>query len=171
MALNSKAALYALINRDNDVEYTEANVSMGPPTVNVDTQLSNRNTAVTLSGIPEAGKTGSVTVYYDRVNIDEAAGGPSINLVWGNETRIINLIPKLDAILRTNLTTADIVDNALPDQSEDGSITFELVMASGSYGWTGSLTINLGVPLEDIAEVIEVTDLNGLFLSDLQDPA
>lgn len=151
MPVTAKEALYNLINRTNDVEYSDANVVLSAPSEHTLAELSTKNTSVLVTGRSSANKTGTVRLYYDRVNIRTIVGTAPVVIAWDNELRIVDLIPKLNAQFGIHLVDADVVDNALPPKSE-GSINFSFVMSSGSYGWLGNFTVSLSIDPGDVED-------------------
>ncbi len=151
MPVTAKEALYNLINRTNEVEYSDVNVILSAPAENTDVSASSKNTSVLITGRSSANKTGTVRLYYNRVNIRTVTGTAPVVIEWDDELRVADLIPKLNSLFNIHLIDADVVDNALPPRSQ-GSINFSLVMSSGSYGWLGNFTVNLSVEPGDVEE-------------------
>lgn len=166
MAATAKEALYSLINAENDTSFNAINTTMSAPETINDPQITTRNTTVVLSGNPAQGKTGAVRFYYNRVDIGAFAGPEPIELEWGGELRIHDLIPKINAALNINLQEDDVVDSGLPDR-EQLFTSFALVVKYDSYGWTGQFTLNLQVPPVDVGDEGGGGDLDGLDGGDL----
>lgn len=168
MASTSREAVYSLINRKNGTEYNASVVSFGPPVEVTDPQVSVKNTQLTLTAVPGSGRIGTKTVYYNRRDIKDVVGVEDVELDWDEELRVVDLLPKINALLKTNMLAEDVVDNAIPE-GVDGVVTFGLVMNAGSYGWHGFFNVKLTVPPVDIANEITEPTLDNFTPTDLQD--
>ena len=98
MSVTAKEALYNLINRTNEVEYSDANVILSAPAENTDVSASSKNTSVLITGRSSANKTGTVRLYYNRVNIRTVTGTAPVVIEWDDELRVADLIPKLNSL-------------------------------------------------------------------------
>lgn len=168
MIPTAKEALYSLINRVNGTEFSVSNTTLSAPQINTNPAFASKNTSVQLSGIPSTGKVGTVTLYYNRRQIAEWLGGAVFECTKENETRIVDLLPRLNDDLGLKILEEDIIDNALPSM-EDGPATFSLIMNTDSYGFTGQIQIKLYPAVSDVGDDVENPDLNGLNSSDLED--
>lgn len=169
MAATAKQALYTSINNKNESDFNESNSTLSAPTVFDDVMVSSRNTKVRLTGTPPI-KKGSVTFYYNRRTFVSLTGSAPVDLVWGAELRIHDLIPQLNAKYAINLTEDDLVDAGLPDR-EQLFTTFSITASYDSYGWRGSFVVNLQVPAEDVEDEVEDPELDDPELVDGGNPA
>lgn len=108
MSVTAKEALYNLINRTNEVEYSDANVILSAPAENTDVSASSKNTSVLITGRSSANKTGTVRLYYNRVNIRTVTGTAPVVIEWDDELRVADLIPKLNSLFNIHLIDADV---------------------------------------------------------------
>lgn len=158
MPLTAKQALYQLINTANGTDFTAVNTQLSAPTTNDNPTVSSRNTKVVLSAVPNKGYTGAVTLYYNRTPITTITGSGTVDLDWGNERYISELIPKLNTQFNQAFVPEDFVEAVLPDD-EEGVVTFAMVVSSGSYGWTGFFNLRLTKIGPDLSSVVETTEL------------
>lgn len=169
MASTSREAVYSLINRKNGTEYNASVVSLGVPVEVTDPQISAKNTQLVLTAVQGGGRVGTKTVYYNRRDIKDVAGVEDVELAWDEELRVVDLLPKINALFKTNMLAEDVVDSVIPE-GVDGVVTFGLVMNAGSYGWHGFFNVKLTVPPVDIANEITEPTLDNFTATDLQDP-
>lgn len=159
MPATAKQSLYSRINDENDTDFNDVNTQMSAPSPFSNTDVSLRNTTILLTGVQAHGKTGSVRFYYNRKPFSALAGNAPVELEWGPEQRIIDLIPKLNTLFNIHLVESDLVDAGLPDHDE-GFTSFSISAASDSYGWTGSFIVNLQAPPSNIEDEVGDTDID-----------
>lgn len=169
MAATGLQALYTLINSKNGTSYSEATVEVGVPAVNSDNQASVSNTTVLLTALPASGRVGTARVYYGRVDIATATTANPLELAWEGETRVVDLLPKINAALKINLVSGDVNDSELTE-GEDGVLSFSVVISAVSIGWTGTLPVRLEVPPVELQSDITEPQLGDMGLNALQDP-
>lgn len=161
--LPSAELVVALINRENSASLTTSLVSLGAPTVIV----TDKNTSVVVSAVPGSGYKGTQTVTYNRLDLDDIAttAGLEPSFPKGDATIISQLIEEFNTLYGVNLVAGDdFVDGPLPTFT--GTLgeehTFELTAAAGSPAYIGTITITVVGNDIDLADVITITELDGL---------
>lgn len=158
MAATAKQAVYTRINSANITSFNESNTVMSAPTVLNNPEVSPKNTTVRVTGIPPLMK-GSLPFYYNRRAFTATTGSAPVELVWGAELRIHDLIPQLNEKFGINLVEDDLVDAGLPDRSQLFT-SFSITASYDSYGWMGSFVVNLQVAPVDIEDEVEDQELD-----------
>lgn len=162
-------ALLNLIGRENEITLAINQVTISPPSTEVGS--SGKNTAVTLTAVQGQGYTGTADVFYDRVALSSAPDGLSTEFLMPSPPATTHgLLDAINERYNLSLQPIDIVDTALPAANPDGSRSVTLQAAAISYGWIGTLAITLVPGTVDLADVILVTELDGLTLPDLVEP-
>lgn len=158
MPATALQALYTRINNENLTDFNESNALISAPTPFSNAEVSNKNTTVLLTGIPPI-KKGSIRFYFNRRAFTTRMGAEPVELDWGSEVRIHDLIPKLNAKFDLALVEDDLVDAGLPSRDELFT-SFSVTASSDSYGWLGSFVLNLQVPAVDVNDEVTDTDLD-----------
>lgn len=147
---------------------TEDLVVFGTPTV-VGSGDRNTSLLVTASALATSSKhwTGDVTVTYNRLNLNVVKnGGADHDFPVGSATRVVDLLPQINAQYGINLSASDVVDAALPafqDPNVGGEVLpVTVTAAAGSLVWIGALTLNIVEGDIPLSTVITTTALNGL---------
>jgi len=143
-----------LVNDKNpSLGLTTSLVTFGAPAVYSGTEA--RNTKLTLSAASGSGYSGDRDIFYNRVAITDVPGTRSLDYTVGNAVNVSDLIPEINARYGINLTAADYVDAVLPtftDLQPNETKPFDLVIATGSLVFTGTLSLTLSrndIPLTD----------------------
>ena len=153
-----------LINEENSSSLTLELVEFGKPFI---AGLPEANTEMEVTAKDGSGYKGSVTVAYDRLDIQGFVPimvGSDLVLPVGDAEKFSDLIPEINVALGINLTEDDYVDGdigewlGVPNETQDITIP----MHADSYVFIGSLTLTL--ESEDIllSEVIVNQILQGL---------
>lgn len=158
--------LYDLIKSDNPSNgFAEGMVTYGIPTSN-DTDVSGRNTDITLTSVEGSGIVGSRTVTYRRLRLDGFVKDPDYVVAKRDFTKLSELIPQINADLGINITADDFnevdlpVFGATPGEEHDVTITFK----ANSLIWVGTYVLTVRGDDIDINLVIPVDKLSGLNL-------
>ena len=116
-----------LINAANGTTFVPSDVSLSTPTLN--TSVSNGlNTSITLS-VTGATQTLKVDLQYNRLDFKTLLARPYCQLEENNLSRLVDLIPYLNAKYQLALTSVDIVDGPYrPDTVATGvkKLTFSV---------------------------------------------
>lgn len=153
-----------LINRSNPgAALVPAYLTFGAVSV----ETGARNTGVTVSAVQGSGYKGSQAVTYDRLDLttDIAnVAGLSLAFPVGDAVMVSEFLAEFNSRFQTGLTADDIVDGPVPEFV--GSLNEEhpadLVAAASSYIYLGQVTLTLQGDELDLADVIAVTELDGL---------
>lgn len=151
--------LLALINRDNHTNIVEDQITLGLPLVNPDAGIA-RDTKITLSSVPGKGFRGSVTVWYNRIDLSilfkNVSANVGLELTEGMTSDV--LIPLINEKYGTDFEVADF-EAATPLVVEGGTVTF--TAKSDNVAYKGSFDVAYG--LEEIAldSVVLITTLTG----------
>lgn len=161
-----KDKILKLVNEKNDLyrDVSVDNVYMAPPrSVDEETVpgLDFRNTAVELSGVLNRGYRGKTDVYYRRHDLDNLLAG----IFPYFRTRAIDLesiVGKVNNHYGLQLETVDIANPQDFPTWDEGELevtkTYELVVKDTSYGWMGTITIEIhhGNPLLEDTVVVQL---------------
>lgn len=153
--------LLDLINADNAKELPLSAVSFGAPTV-VEGGAAEA-TSVTMSANTGSGYKGSQTFTYNRVPLSFMNVNEPDLVVETVEETIHALIPFLNSTFGIQLTEADIVDGPIAPQQPDVNSTITITAAPGSLVFVGSVDLVSTLPLVDLATLLTVTELDGLY--------
>lgn len=153
-----------LINHDNRANLTTSIVYLGVPTANANPAIE-RDTQMVVTARPGLNIVGSVTVYYNRVDLKDFVGSKSLAIEVGTATRLKDLIPKINDLLGINLTSADYLDVALPAYVGTFNESYDIALVASPTSWVykGSLTFNVRSNDIDLRDVVTATTLNGLY--------
>jgi hypothetical protein len=143
-SITAVAAVIARINNNNPslpTPFTLSNVTLGTPTA-LSGDPSGLNTSVTLTG--NSPYTGTTTIKYNRLDIttDVFTNGLGTTAQLNTQSSYTNgdaLLADLNAKYGLDLQTSDVVNNAISNNA--AGQTYPLVMAAGSYAFTGTLTV------------------------------
>lgn len=132
-----------LINAANGTTFVPSDVSLSTPTLN--TSVSNGlNTSITLS-VTGATQTLKVDLQYNRLDFKTLLARPYCQLEENNLSRLVDLIPYLNAKYQLALTSVDIVDGPYrPDTVATGVKKLTISVADNHLVYTGSVTIYIG---------------------------
>lgn len=154
--------LLDLINADNSTSLPESAVSLGAPTAATE-DPTGLITTVTATAQAGSGYSGAQTFTYNRVDLGFMAVNEPDLVIESEETTIHALIPYLNTTFGIQLTTADIVDGALPTPEPDVVKQFTITAAAGSLVWAKTVTLDITQPLVPLSSVLTVTSLDGLY--------
>jgi hypothetical protein len=96
---------------------------------------SPANTVIVLTPIPSSGIYGSITLYYDRIDLSTLTG---FSVARGSATTVLGLLEELNEELGVALTPIDVEEAALPVGS-----SFTLTASSQNLIFIGSTQIGL----------------------------
>lgn len=152
----------ALINATNATSLTKNDITFGAISVQAS---GNKNTGVTITAKAGSGYTGTRDLTYDRVDLATIPGTRSNEFALGSATKAIDLIPAINAAYQLNLQPEDYENDDLPtfdgvDPQEKKPFT--LRAKAGSYIFRGSVNLLIDGNDVDLAQLITVTELDGL---------
>lgn len=151
--------LLALVNRDNHTNIVDDQITLGLPLVNPDAGIA-RDTKITLSAVPGKGFRGSVTVWYNRIDLSilfkNVSANVGLEITEGMTSDV--LIPLINEKYGTDFEVADF-EAATPLVVEGGTVTF--TAKADNVAYKGAFDVKYG--LEEIAldSVVLVTTLTG----------
>lgn len=152
-----------LINADNAKELPLSAVTFDAPVRMDPEDVENVATSVTIRATTGSGYKGEQTFNYDRVPMSFMNVNEPDLIIETHELSVHALIPFLNTTFGIQLTTDDIVDAPVPVQQPDVNTTLTITAAEGSLVFAGSVDLTLTLPLVDLATLLTVTDLDGLY--------
>lgn len=151
------------INHDNTSTLTLAQITYGIPTAMTGTN-PNPDTQITLTAASGSGYSGSVTVSYNRVQLNSIPGARTTIFPIGSASKISDLVPAVNTAYQINLTSADYTDGVLPTftGTPNEEHAFQIAATADSVVYEG--VMNLTVQANDIplSSVITTQSLTGL---------
>ncbi len=155
---SSADILLAVINQANGTSETLSTVSFGSPQPMP--AGSVRDTSVVVSAVAGGGRTGSVTVYFDRINLNTLFSLQPLYIVATNPQTTWDLVPILNNVFGLGLQTTDILQtnitsNTVTLQADPNSLAYEGSVAATIVPPATSPTISF---VTDVG----VTDLMGI---------
>ena len=164
---DARPQIIADINTKNGIVLKMADVVFGraEPVASLPVQPpTTKKTRVMLFAAPAAPYTGSVAVYYDRLNFATVFAHTPLN-AYANlrsfrPTRIHDLIPDLNNYYGLELTPADIEDGDLV--LDNGNGTAVIKAKPGSLNWEGEFTVTITPGDLNLERAMTVTDLSGV---------
>ncbi len=125
---SSATIALALINLANGTSETLETVSLGIPQPMATGSI--RDTSVVVTAIAGGGRTGSVTVYYDRMDLGKLFAMQPFYLVATNPQSTWDLIPVINAVFGLGLQTTDIIKTTITGttvsiQADPASLAYE----------------------------------------------
>jgi hypothetical protein len=142
------AAMLALINANVITPFTAANLTIGQPQASTQ---NNCNTVVQITAQPASGYSGSMNLYYNRRNIQDAVTSTSWLLgTISAATTVQALLSQINTAYGTNFDPTDVVNGTV----NAGATSIMLVAASTSYVFvpgtvvylTNSVSLQLATP-------------------------
>ena len=137
---SSVAMVFNLINQENGTYYNPTDVSL--KNVRPDSSgVGQYNTAVDIVGNPSEGFEGTVTVYYNRINIADAFALCDVQIKWQGESDTLGVMKAVNALYGTAFDASDIELEYFNPNTLPRDITVR--MRDDSYAWTGSLPVKI----------------------------
>ncbi len=149
-SLSSLEILLAVVNNANGSTETSSTVSFGNPQPMP--AGSVRDTSVVVSAVAGGGRTGSVTIYYDRINLNTLFSLQPLYVVATSPQTTWDLIPILNNVFGLGLQTTDIL------QTNITSNTVTLQADPNSLAYEGSVAATI-VPPATSPSISFVTDV------------
>ncbi len=171
LSLSSFNQFIELVNQENSIELPVEKISLSNPTELVD-DIDSKNTQVTISAIPNSGLLGSVSVKYNRMNLNEFqifGGEDPIVLYMGSASTFNDLVAQFNTQFGANISIGvDIVNKSINTPvDEPQSILFESL--PNSLAWIGSIGLEYALSTIPLASIIETTNVPGLVYFDAPD--
>jgi hypothetical protein len=157
-----------LIRQDNGRKpLTSSMVTFGTPNVYVPQPGVNRNTVVVVTARPGQTLEGSHSYYYNRVPLAQFVNPnvPDIlDFVIEGETKLSELLPRINERLNINLGVSKIFDRDIPDFMAIGSAgeDIELKVTSNSLVFLNSIIIHVKPELIPLGAIIKTKVMSGL---------
>ena len=137
-----EAILIDLINYDNNTSFVPGLLSFGIPHTLVN-DVRVRNTSLQVSANPISNLSGSVVVYYNRVDLNVVPGIRSIDfLIPEGVSRVADIIPLINSRFGIRLTIYDIENDFLPTLT-DNYAGFSIITDASSLVWVNRLDIRI----------------------------
>ncbi|MGG4591654.1 hypothetical protein ACLPJK_25705 [Pseudomonas aeruginosa] len=166
---DSKQLLVELINSDNGLSLAPSLVVFGLPTATTG-ENPTRNTTINVSGAQGSGYVGNKDVTYDRVPASGFIGTVNLTFVKGDAQNLSEFLPEINAVLKTNILPADVVDAAVPEfGTEPNEIQpVSLSISADSLVYMGAVPFNISNGELDLSALITVTELAGFTIDPSQ---
>lgn len=164
--------LLDLINADNAKELPLTAVSFAAPAA-VGGEAAAEATSVVVSANSGSGYKGSQTFTYNRVPMSFMNANEPDLVVETVEETIHALIPFLNSTFGIQLTEADIVDGPIAAQEPNVNAVITITATPESLVFVGSVDLVSTLPLVDLATLLTVTELDGLYAPEavVEEPA
>ena len=177
---DEKQIVIDLINHDNSIgsgepgahccALTLETVELGLPVTSVTTGEEERNTDIEVSAIEGSGYTGSVTVSYNRLNIQEFVAlrvqSGELKFPIGDAVTFADMIPEINVALGINLTEGSYENGDIGEWQGIPNETKEIVipMSADNPVYIGSLTLTMIAEDLLLSSVVTSLILKGLNL-------
>lgn len=138
---SNEQILVDMINFDNGLTLTVADVMFDPPETVVDVIA---NTRIVVHGINPAKTHGLSELFYIRRVISELPGHDRCSVYIKDMVTIDEVIPTINAILGINLSPGDYVEGPLPDlagAAKGSYTTFNLMIVEDNPIYLGQLEV------------------------------
>lgn len=163
LALTAIANVLALFNAANGLSMTEAQISVGAPSV-FDDGLNPRNTQVTLTALGGGGAQAETTVdvRYTRLGLTSGVAVANTELEVADDETEETLLAK--AAVQLGLLASEVEWDGtvvLPADGENGTATLKAI--DGSLLYVGTLVLDLVNPAAEVplGELAQNGDLDG----------
>lgn len=165
VSMLAKDQVLALINSENSLNLTFEKVIFGVPTA-ASGEAPERDTELTLEGIPGMGFKGVTTVKYNRIALQAFEDAvPSAIQVEGDVT-LQSLLDGFNAFYGANLQLDDIrSDLTLPVELTSTPQEWTMVAAAESYAYRGQVVLKVQAADIDLAIAVTKPVLDGLTLT------
>ena len=159
---SDESIILGLINNDNGTTFTPAQIIFGAAASAGD--VGNvLKTTLTITAATGSGYRGSQTFNYNRVPMSFMNDlDPSLVLV-SDELTTHDLLAYLNEHFGVNFTEADVVLENLPEFEPDVETDFTFTATADSKIFHGSATLKGTAPTIELASVLTLTDLDGLY--------
>lgn len=169
MALNkaSSSLVLDLINTSNSLDLSFQNISFETPVLLADDE-DGKNTSLVVAAIDKQGYVGNVTIKYNRVGFEELEAKDNTLLeipVDGTMDDIVLALNSrygLQLVIDNDIVEADLIDVI---GYEPALISLDAVL--GSYGFHGTLNLDIAWESIDLEDAIASNNLIGLKLQDI----
>jgi hypothetical protein len=160
--------LYGLINAANpslpNGALSATNTTLGAPA----STGSTPNTSVAVAAVTNQGYTGSVTVNYNRLDIQNdvfsvlAPSGATVVNTGGTMAAISDVVAAINSAYNLNIQQSDVSNwsTALSLTDDAGSCTIDI--ATGSLTYTGTLSVTITQQQVALSQAVTQTSLSGL---------
>lgn len=147
--LSGAQLIFQMVNRANPSlklgPLSASNVTMGAATP-LNGDLTGKNSKITLTAIPGSGYSGSCTLTFNRLDINQAfiqLGIPALSFQNNSYGTSTDFIDYLNAAHGLNLQASDIVEEVLPAADTVGNISYTLKMDPSCLCFTGQLPLTI----------------------------
>ena len=139
---DGKTLLYDAINAKLNITIDQTQYDFSLPE-RVTTPSPSHNTIIYIGPKGHVGAYGVKAVLYNRIHVSELG---TIEVYWNNETKISELLPKINGKYGILITVDDIYDENLPTKpSGQTTIQVNLKFKKGSIIFYGEEKINLAL--------------------------
>lgn len=157
----SSKIILDLINLNNQDDETFSTVSFDTPVPLVTGSV--RNTSLGVNSVPGGRSVGSVTVFYNRLDLGVLFSQNKLNVVIANPNTTMDLLPIINHTFGLGLDATDIANVPI-----NGASSITLTALPGSYAYTGSVLAYIippPPPVINLASDITLTNLSGFSLT------
>lgn len=148
----SNQQVFDLINAENSTTFNSSQITLGTPTVNGDVS-KNKNTALIVTALGGSGYTGSMSVYYNRLDIGDFALRLTPEISLDLVTTKAQMVSVFNTYYGCNIVDTEIVDVLTPTPTVDG-IPYTITAASSNLVYYGSITLNVKLNTINISAVL-----------------
>lgn len=144
--------VFDLLNEQNGTALTNADVELGTPTAST----GIRNSQIQITSRPMSEYSGSVTLNYDRLNIQGFTFGTQLTIETKQAELFSEVIDAVNEKLGINLTADDYIEAEIPKGFVGASWTknIKIKMKPESYVFIGELSVNVVYLEIDLGEAI-----------------
>lgn len=138
----SKDVLVQKVNRDNGTSLTAGMVDFGSP---VSTGITP-NTQVVMTARANSGYSGSVSIKYNRRNLQRFEADPVTTFSANSATRVSDLLTAINQQYQINIAPEELVDAPLPvfdPLTPNATLPFVLQAQPSSLMYVGAATLQL----------------------------
>lgn len=167
VSMLAKDQVLALLNDENprSLPFSLDNVILGVPTA-AQGETPERNTELTIEGIPTKGYKGTTTIKYDRIALQEFEDAVPSQIQVEGDITLENILAGFNAFYGSNLQLDDIRnDLILPEALTSTPVEWLLVASANSYAYRGQVTLRIQAADMDLAVAISKPVLDGLTLT------
>lgn len=144
--------VYDLINAENTTTFDASTLTLGTPTVNGDVS-KNKNTALIVTAVGGSGYSGSMTVYYNRLDIGDFAVRTNPELSLDLVTTKTQLVSAFNSYFGCNLSDSEILDVLTPTPTLAG-VPYTITTTAANLVYYGSININVKLNTINLSAVL-----------------
>lgn len=149
---SSTNQVFDLINAENSTTFNSGQISLGVPSVNGDVS-KDKNTALIVTALGGSGYTGSLTVYYNRLDIGDFAIRKTPEISLDLVTTKAEMVSAFNTYYSCNITDTEIVDMLTPTPTIAG-VPYTITATAANLVYYGSITLNVKLNTINLTSVL-----------------